>query len=183
MKKLTLLLVLPFFCLMLFPCISEAIGFDGFGAKVAFIIPKGPIDNAVGFGAVATLGSIFSKLPALKAEASADYWSKSYDSLGSTVKFTSVSFNGTAKYYFSSEGISPFAGAGLGLVFSKSSFEVSEVPGFTNASNTNTDLGLHLCGGVDIPIGIGTKITVEGRYTTGGGDTFQIIGAFVVKLK
>jgi len=183
MKKLTLLLVLPCFCLMLFPSISGAIGFDGFGAKVAFIMPKGPIDNAIGFGAVATFGSIFSQIAALKAEASADYWGKSYDSFGSTIKFTSVGVNGTAKYYFTSGGITPFAGAGLGITFSKSSFEVKEIPGFNNASNTSTDLGFHLCGGVDIPIGTGTKITAEGRYTTGGDDTFQIIGAFVVKLK
>jgi len=174
---------------VLFPCTGRAIGFEGFGAKAAFVIPDGPIDNAIGFGALATFGSIFSRIPALHAEAGADYWGKSYtNSAGNEVDFSSTAINGTAKYYFTSGGISPFAGAGTGVAFSKSSFAV-EVPGFEEASDTSTKFGFHLCGGIDIPIGAGFKFTAEGRYTSYGGDvkgdgnTVQIIGAFVVKLK
>jgi hypothetical protein len=182
MKKLSLLFAFPFLCLILFPSMSHALGFDGIGAKVAFVLPEDPMDNALGFGVLACLGPLFPQLTALKAEASVDYWGNSYDTFGSEVNFTSVGVNGTLKYYFSSGGITPFAGAGIGLIYSRSSFEVS-IPGFTGASSSDTDLGLHLCGGVDIPIGPGVKITAEGRYVTGGVDNIQIIGAFVIKLK
>lgn len=187
MKRFSLLFVFPILCLVLFPSMGNALGFEGFGGRVALVLPEDPIDNTIGFGAIATLGSIIPQMTALKAEVSADYWGKSYDSFGADVTFSSITLAGTVKYYFSSGGIMPFAGGGLGLILSRSSIESSGIPeygiGSYDTSDSDTDIGFHLCGGVDIPMGPGTKITAEGRYSTDGVDVLQIMGAFVIKLK
>ncbi len=53
----------------------------------------------------------------------------------------------------------------------------------TNFSDSSVDLGAHLVGGVDIPIGTNLKFVTEAKITMGGTDTFMISGGIVVKLK
>jgi len=186
MKKIILLFVLPLMCLTLFPAISGAIEFDGFGGKVAIVFPEDPWDNAIGFGAIGSLGSIFPQMTALKAEVGAEYWGNSYDTFGVKSSISSISFNGTAKYHFTNVGISPFAGGGLGLIFTRASVSWDIKPEYalvTDTSDTNLDIGFHLVGGVDIPIGPGMKFVVEGKYATDGINTIQLSGGLVVKLK
>jgi len=186
MKKSMLLLVLPLLCLTLFPCVSGAIEFDGFGGKVAIVLPEDPWDNAIGFGVIGSLGSIFPQMTALKAEVGAEYWGNSYGALGFDTSLSSISFNGTAKYHFTNVGMSPFAGGGLGLIFTRSSVSWNTKPEYalvTDTSDTHLDLGFHLVGGVDIPIGPGMKFVVEGKYATDGVNTIQLSGGLVVKLK
>jgi len=193
MKKSMLLFVLLFLCIMIYPSISGAISFEGAGGKVALVLPGSIWGNTIGFGAIGSLGSILPQMTALKAEVSAEYWGSSYDYLGIsdyTESFSSISFNGTAKYYFttgcmspfSGGGVSPYVGGGLGLVFSRFSWTYNTLINLNN-SNTNLDLGLHLVGGVDIPVGSNMKFVVEGKIASGGANSIQLAGGLVVKLK
>ena len=83
--------------------------------------------------------------------------------------------------------MSPFAGGGLGLVFSRSSVKWTTksvyVLGNLDTSDTHIDLGFHLVGGIDIPLGPGMKFVVEGKYAIDGANSIQVSGGLVVKLK
>jgi len=183
MKRFILISILLTICVVVFPNVGHTIGFEGFGGKLGLVLPDVG-DNTIGFGAIGDLGTILPTLNALKAEASAEYWGNSYDYFGGKSKLSVISVNGTAKYYFTGSGISPFAGAGLGLVLSRASVEFDQpVFGVSDSSDTDTDIGINLVGGVDIPIGIGMKFVAEGKFSTAGGDWFQITGGIVVRLK
>jgi opacity protein-like surface antigen len=190
MKKLVLL-VLPVLCLMVFPSISHALGFEGIGGKISLVMPKGSAGNNIGFGVIGDLGTILPQMNQLKAEGSLEYWGDSYDVTYWSWSWSAISINATAKYHFPVGGnISPFAGGGLGFVISTWSSDwkgaSGDIFGFqTNASDSSSDLGLgiHLVGGVDIPIGTNIKFVAEGKINTGGTDTFMISGGIVVKLK
>jgi len=182
MKKVILLFVLPLMCLTLFPNISGAIGFEGIGGKLDLVLPNVG-NNTIGFGAIASLGPIVPQMNALKAEVGAEYWGNSQDVnvFGSKISSSSsiISFNGTAKYYFTNVGMQPFAGAGLGLVRSSGSTK-SVYGGDFNTSST--DLGIHLLGGVEFPIGTNMKFDAEARYVSANGHWFQISGGIMLKL-
>ncbi|HGE72063.1 TPA: hypothetical protein ENX78_14590 [Candidatus Poribacteria bacterium] len=183
MKKLILTSILLVFCAMVFPNIGHSLGFEGFGGKIGLVMPDGG-DNTIGFGAVGFLGSILPSLTALKAETSLEYWGNSSDFLGGSSNLSVVSANGTAKYFFTSSGISPFAGAGIGLVFSRASIKYKEqIFGLKDYSDSETDIDLNLVGGVDIPVGVGMKFTAEGKIAVGDADWFQITGGILVMLK
>jgi opacity protein-like surface antigen len=182
-KKLILISVLLALCVMVFPNVGHTLGFEGFGGKIGLIMPDAG-DNTIGFGAIGDLGSILPSLPPLKAETSLEYWGNSYDYFGGSSSVSVISINGTAKYYFTSTGISPFAGAGLGFIISRASVKFDQpVFGISDSSTSETDIGINLVGGVDIPIGTGMKFVAEGKFSTGGVDLFQITGGIVVKLK
>jgi len=186
MKK-SILLVLPLLCLMIFPSISHSLGFEGIGGKLALVLPDDPMDNTIGLGVIASLGTIVPKINALKAEASAEYWGNSYDFIGAETKVSYITFNGTAKYYFSSSGMSPFVGGGLALILARASVSWKTQPIYGNisgdSSSSDTDIGFHLVGGVDIPLGPGMKFVVEGKLAMDEPDAFHIAGGIVVKLK
>jgi len=186
MKKFALLSVLPLLCLMIFPNLVGALGFEGIGGKVALVLPDDPLDNTIGFGVVASLGTIVSSINALKAEASAEYWGNSYDFIGTETSVSYITFNGTAKYYFTSSGMSPFAGGGLALILARANVKWKTQPAYgigTDTSSSDTDIGFHLVGGVDIPLGPGMKFVVEGKLAMDEPDAIQIAGGIVVKLK
>ena len=185
MKK-SVLFVLPLLCLMIFPSISHSLGFEGIGGKLALVLPGDPMDNTIGLGAIASLGTIVPQINALKAEASAEYWGNTYDFIGAETKVSYITFNGTAKYYFSSTGMSPFVGGGLALILARSSVSWKTQPiygNITDSSNSDTDIGFHLVGGVDIPLGPGMKFVVEGKLAMDEPDAIHIAGGIVVKLK
>jgi len=187
MKKVILLFVLPLMCLTLFPAISGAFGFEGIGGKAAIVLPDDPLDNTIGLGVIASLGTIVPQMSALKAEASAEYWGNSYDFLGSSTSVSYITFNGTAKYYFTSAGISPFAGGGLALILARASVKWENNLGYgigsLDTSTSDTDIGFHLVGGVDIPVGPGMKFVIEGKLAMDEPDAIHIAGGLVVKLK
>ena len=192
MRKSVLLLIVPLMCLVLFPSMGSALGLEGVGGKVALIMPDGPADNNVGFGVIAELGTIVPHINQLKLETSADYWGDSYDVTYYEWSWSSISLNGTAKYEIPIGGnLVPFVGAGLSLVISRWKSEWKAASGVediwgnmaTENSDSDFDIGTHICGGVNIPLGPGLKIIAEGRYAMGGTDTLQLIGGIVVKLK
>ncbi|MGB9597789.1 MAG: hypothetical protein ACPL7B_16005 [Candidatus Poribacteria bacterium] len=183
MKKTVFISILLVFYLVIFPSIGHSIGFEGFGGKIGLVMPdKG--DNTIGLGAVGFLGPILPSLTALKAETSLEYWGNSSDFLGGSTSLSVISANGTAKYYFTSSGISPFAGGGIGLVFSRASIKYNgPILGLKDYSDTETDIDLNLVGGVDIPVGVGMKFTAEAKIAVGDADWIQITGGILVMLK
>lgn len=183
MKRTIFTSVLLVFCLMVFPNIGHSLGFEGFGGKIGLVMPDEG-DNTIGFGAVGFLGYILPSLTALKAETSLEYWGNSSDFLGGSVNLSVISINGTAKYHFTSSGISPFAGGGIGFVISRASAEYNEpIFGMKDYSDTETDIDLNLVGGVDIPVGVGMKFTAEAKLAIGDADWFQITGGILIMLK
>lgn len=183
MKRLILTSAFLVFYLVIFANVGHPLGFEGFGGKIGLVMPDGG-DNTIGFGAVGFLGYILPSLTALKAETSLEYWGNSSDYPTGSTSLSVVSANGTAKYYFTSSGISPFAGGGIGLVFSRASIKYKEpIFGLKDYSDTETDIDLNLVGGVDIPVGVGMKFTAEGKIAIGDADWFQITGGILVMLK
>ena len=170
--------------LALTPMSQAKLGLEGIGGKVAFVSPDQG-DSTVLLGVVANLGTI---IPMLGAEASIDYWSQSYGVPGAETSFSSFTLNGTAKYRFPLPGaINPFAAGGLSIVRSSSDFEYTQPVGFpgieTSTSASDTDVGIHLGGGIDYALSALLNLTVAGRLAFGGFDTVQVIAALTYKLK
>jgi len=190
MKRIVLVFMVVFPCVIIFPGIAGALGLEGIGGRLALVSPEGEADTTFGLGVVGDLGVILPQLPELKGEASAEYWGDSYDAVGWEWSWRSITFDGTAKYHFPIGGnIQPFAGGGLGLVISrwKSEWKTKSVWGElgikTSNSDTELDLGAHIVGGADIPFGSNMKFTGEIKFQVSDTDTFQIVGAVVFKLK
>lgn len=180
--------VVALFCLVYSG--GHAISIESVGGKGAIVFPEGDADTNIGLGLIVDMGTVLSNINALKAEASAEYWGDSYDVGYWEWSWRTISFNGTAKYHFPiGSNISPFAGGGLGIVFSRWSTKWAKpieysLPGLEKGSSDNDlDLGINLVGGVDIPLGPNLKIVGEAKFSTGGSDTFQISGAAVFKIK
>jgi hypothetical protein len=189
MKRIALAISLALSCILAFPIIISAadIGLKGIGGKVTLVLPEDPMDSTIGIGVLADLGII---IPQLKAEASLDYWGNSYDTFGVDTSWRSIAIGGTAKYHFPFSGnISPFTGGGIEFIFSRAKVEI---PATTflgvatdggSSSESDTDVGFHLVGGVDIPIAPNIKLSAEAKYAVDGADSFQIGGALVYKLE
>ena len=75
MKKLTVLLA--FTLLTTISYAQSDIDLKGVGARIGFIMPEDPIDETIGFGLNAHLGTL---MPNLTLHGYLDYWSKGYDS-------------------------------------------------------------------------------------------------------
>jgi hypothetical protein len=190
MKKIILFFALPLLCITLFPCFSNALGFEGIGGKVSLVMPEGNANNNIGLGVIADLGTILPQINALKGEISAEYWGDSYDVGYYEWSWSSISLNGTAKYHFPIGGnISPFAGGGLGLIISRWSSDYKADLGYEwgvitgDLSDSDIDIGAHLVGGADIPLGSNLKFVAEAKLSFGGTDTLQLSGGLVFKLK
>lgn len=185
-----ILLLVCFAALLVCPVsVCYAMGFQGAAGKLSIVLPEGAADNTLGLGVVGDLGSVVPQVPELKGEVSADFWRYSHDITYYKWSWSSITFNGTAKYHFPLAGkMSPFAGGGVGLVFSRWSHHWQDhefywVISPTKNSDTDVDLGLHLVGGIDIPVGSNMKFTGELKYSIGGTDTFQISGAMLFRLQ
>jgi opacity protein-like surface antigen len=186
-----------FSAIILFAFMSNAtaqlnFGFNGIGGKVGLIMPEGGIDNAIGFGAVADLGTFtMSSVGDIALGASLDYWAKNY-SQSSTWDWTwsVISIAAYGKYFFPMESsFKPYAGLGLGFDISKWKSEYNGPdPGFgfnssLDGSESNFDLALHLVGGATYKLSPTLDGFVEAKYTTGGIDYFGIYVGVLYKLK
>jgi len=185
--KITIFLVM-LACFAMFTNEVNAIGLEGMGGKIGIVMPEGDADTNIGLGFIADLGVIVPELNALRGEFSAEYWGDSYDIGYWEWSWSSISFNGTAKYHFPLGGdISPFAGAGLCIALSRWSSEwkgtIQNQPYGSKASDNDINFGVHLVGGVDVPLSPNMKLTGEAKFSTAGSDIFQITGGLVFKLK
>ena len=186
-----------FSTIILFALISHAsaqlnFGFNGVGGKVGFIMPEGGIDNTIGFGAVADLGTFgMSSVGDIALSASLDYWAKNYsESSYWDWTWSVISLAAYGKYFFPMEGsFKPYAGVGLGFDISKWNSKYNGPPigfGFDSdldASESNFDLALHLVGGATMAVSPTLDGFAEVKYTTGGIDYFGIYVGVLYKLK
>lgn len=181
MKKVLVLAL----ALLVFATLAVAqsdIGLKGVGGQLGFIMPD-EIDNTIGFGGHAYLGTI---IPNLELYAYADYWGKTYaQSADTEAKFSVIGIAGVVKYRFNVSGdIKPYAGGGLALNIGSWSFEYSGpyAQYLNDTSGSETDLGLYLVGGASKTFSPTLDGFAEIRYNTGGVDYLGIYAGVTYKL-
>ncbi len=186
-KKSVLLSALLVLMLMATASAQLDFGLKGIGGKLGYIMPDGNIDNAIGLGAVADLGTF--KMISLAAYL--DYWGKNYSETSYwDFTWSVISIAAIGKYYFPMEGsLKPYAGAGLGFDISSWKSEYKGPPtayGFdinSEASDSSFDLALHILGGASYALSPTLDGFAEAKYTTGHVDYFGIYVGVIYKLK
>lgn len=141
---------------------SAQIGFKGVGGRLGFVTADASQSSII-FGGHVNLGEI---IPGLALVPSLDYWSDDIDFL---------SVNGNARYYFPTGGnIDLFGLGGVGFVRVK-----ADLGPFGSA--TNSEFGLNLGGGAEIPLSDNLKGTAMLIFNTEasqikilGGVTFML---------
>lgn len=192
MKKVVLFSTLMLFIFTFSASAQLNFGFNGIGGKVGFVMPSGGIDNTLGFGAVADLGTLtIGSLGDIALGAHLDYWGKNYsESTYWDWKWSVISIAALGKYYFPMEGsnFKPYAGLGLGFDISRWSSDYNGPDyglGFNNSYNSsasNFDLALHLIGGASMAVSPKMDGFAEVKYSTGGVDYFGIYVGVMYKL-
>ena len=186
-KYLTLFMVLTIIAGASSVFAEANLGLNAVGGRIGFIMPEDPIDNTLGFGLHADLGTL---MPNLTLHGYLDYWSKGYDDnmfgTSTDLTFSVLGIAAIAKYHFEMDGnIKPYAGGGLGLDIGSASFEYTEP--FTGTkvdeSSSDTDLAVHLIGGAAMELSPKMDGFAEVKYTIGGADSFGIYVGVSYKLK
>ncbi len=182
--------VVIFILLVSFSSLSLAqadIGLKGVGGRIGFIMPEDPIDNTLGFGLNADLGTI---TPSILLHAYLDYWAKSYDVGYYGWTWSAIGIAAIAKYKIEMEGsLKPYVGGGLGLNISKISSEYkgpqSDLWGqySPSVSESNSDLAIHLVAGAAMALSPQMDGFAEIKYTIDGADNFGIFVGVNYKLK
>jgi len=178
MKKV--LFVVALLCMV--SLASAQVGLKGIGAHLGYVDPEDPISGTIGFGAQADLGTL---MPQLALFAYVDYWGKSYDELGGSVDFSDFDIAAIVKYYFPGKDFKPYAGGGLGLNFASSSAHVDAIYGIGGGdySTSNTDLSVHLLGGVQKELSPNLDGFAEIKYSLCKVDYLSIFAGVTYKLK
>ena len=164
------------------------IGFKGVGGHLGFVMPEDPIDNTIGFGIQADLGTI---TPDIHLAAFIDYWSKSYDAAGgwgsSTAEwsFSEIVIGPLAKYYFKMNSqFEPYAGGGLGLAIGKSKWESDDpIYGKQEQSSSDTEICFYFVGGADYKLSPKMVGYAELKYHMDGADYLGIFVGITYQLK
>ena len=187
MKKVVLITVLVFSCVLAFAAVGNAadIGLKGLGGRVGLVMPEGGADNTIGFGVVADLGTV---TPQLRLEGFADYWGDSFGAAPFECSWSTITIGGTVKYDFPIEAsITPFVGGGAGFSISSSECDSPEISGFGittggSVSSSDTDISFHLVGGIDMPVGTNMKFTAQAKYVMDVGDVLWLTGALLFQI-
>jgi opacity protein-like surface antigen len=191
MRKTAFLISISVVACLLLPNMAMArFGFMGIGGKVGYVKPEDPIDGTFGLGLVLNLGTI---VPAVRLEGNVDYWSKSYEASymgfgGADWTYSDLMVGATAKYMIPTQGtVAPYVGGGLGLhMFSwEYSYEFTYIDPWGDYDETcsescddsETDIGFHGVGGIDMTLSPNLRGTLEGRYAIADPDHF---GAFFI---
>lgn len=189
MRRTTLLILMSILTCLLFADMAAAadIGFMGIGGRLGYVKPEDPIDGTFDIGVVVDLGTI---TPALRLEGSVDYWSKSYETSymgwsGSKWTYSDLMIGATAKYMIPTQStVSPFVGGGLDLHMFSCSWEYEDpYLGKIDADDSQTDIGFHAVGGVDMELSPNLRGGLEARYAIADPDHFGIFGTITYILK
>lgn len=169
MSKLRLLAVVSLILLITVPATSQDIGFYRLAPKAGILFPSTDnIEYGVGFnfGAAADLGELTDNLKLIPLLA---YWTVGGNVEGASDVDVSVSnfqIGGDVQYYIENvEGL--YFGGGLSINFKSITVdyppEVAQFFGESSSSDSETDIGLGLLGGYEIPIGKNTGF-VQAKY-------------------
>lgn len=142
------------------------IGFKGVGGKLNFVFPDAEgIDNAIGAGVIADLGTI---IPELGLQATLDFWSKSEDVGEAEISFRDIAIGARTSYTFPVENndIRPYVAGGLSIHFVSFEYDGPEFDGFFGPvggdyEDTDTELGLDLAGGSNFAVSENLDILAE----------------------
>ena len=170
--------------LMFVSAASAKIGFMGIGGRVGYLKPEDPIDGTFGVGVMVDLGTI---VPALGLEAGVDYWSKTYDYgyMGADAEWTysDIMIGATAKYMIPTQGsVMPYVGGGLAVHMFKWEWTCDYYDYWgedlieETCDDSQTDIGFHAVGGVDMALSPNLRGGIEGRYAIADPDHFGIFG-------
>ncbi len=187
-KSLITAVLLLIVALPLVTLAQTEIGLNGVGARIGYIMPEGDIENTLGFGLNADMGS-FNKT--IKLFAYLDYWGKGYDLGYWEWSWSVIDIAAIAKYPFETQGnLKPYVGGGLGLSFNhwSSNYKGPSSPYFSEkdfeASATDTEFAIHLLGGADMELSPKMVGFAEVKYTiAGNADYFGIFVGINYKLK
>ena len=163
------------------------IGFKGTGGKLSFVFPDAEgIDNAIGAGVLADLGTI---IPELRLQATIDFWSKSEDVDGGEVSFRDIAIGARTSYTFPLENndIRPYVAGGLAIHLLKAEVDFPAVvvsgvvisPGGT-AEDSDTKIGLDLAGGSHFAVSENVDILGEAMFRIVSDVSQFVISAGVV---
>jgi hypothetical protein len=164
------------FFLISVPVLGQSdIGFKGIGAKIGYLKPE-DIDGTFTVGAVVDLGTF---IPELHWDASIQYWSASNDELDYDWSWTDVAIKSTVRYLFPTGGnVAPYAGGGLGIHFY--SWEHDGPVG--SYSDSDSEFGFHILGGVEFPLAPQWKVQVEAEYASADLDQIAVVANFIYAL-
>ncbi|MBD3349163.1 MAG: outer membrane beta-barrel protein [Candidatus Eisenbacteria bacterium] len=165
------------------------IGLYGVGGQVSYVSPE-DIDGTFGLGVQADMGEIgggFMLYP------SVTFWSKSEDygvtGCSGEWTWTVISLNADTKYYFmgdDSGSVAPYAGGGLAIIYAMSSWDYECDYGWYedsyDDSDSDTDFGFNLFGGIDFPFSDSMTGFGEVRYTVGDIDALRLTGGVTFNL-
>lgn len=189
MKKPLILVAALFFALTTLSFAQADIALKGVGGRLGFVMPtEGNIDNTLGFGLQANLGSI---TPKILLDAYVDYWAKGYTAVNYKWTWSTFGIAAIAKYKIDMEGsIHPYVGGGLGFNISKSSGKYtgpnSSLFGQyldSDVSSSTTDVAIHLVGGATMALTPKMDGLAEVKYTLGGIDNLGIFVGVNYKLQ
>jgi len=163
MKRVGLISVIMLVLLIFtFSDSSAQIGFKGVGGRLGFVTADGSQSGII-FGGHVNLGEI---IPGLALVPNIDYWSDTIDYL---------SVNANVRYYFPTGGSVDLFGLG-GLGFVRVKVDLGPL-----GSVSNTEFGLNLGGGAEIPLsdnlkGVGMLVfnTEGSQIKIMGGVTYML---------
>jgi len=189
-KRLQVIIVVFILSIPLISVAQTEIGLNGVGGRLGYIMPEGDIENTLGFGLNADMGTFNETI---KLFAYFDYWGKGYDAGFYEWNWSVINIAAIAKYPFEMQGnIKPYAGGGLGLAFNHWSSDYKgpdiDSPFYTTSdledSATDTDLAIHLLGGAEMELSPQMDGFAEIKYTiAGNADYFGIFVGINYKLK
>ncbi|MFQ5675092.1 MAG: outer membrane beta-barrel protein [bacterium] len=157
---------------------AQQLGFNGVGGTLHFVKPEDS-NNSVGFGAHVDLGEVVKGLHLFP---SIEYFNNKadvQDFFGTVEAEASVtSINGDVRYYFPSSGkASFFAGGGVGLHLTGS----TKVQG-QKVGDSQSDVGLNLMGGVDVPMNEKIVLTGFAKFVVSDNNGVKVGGGITYLL-
>jgi opacity protein-like surface antigen len=160
------------------------LGLKGLGVKAGFVLPEDPIDNTFGLGAHAKLGTI---TPGVALDAFLDFWTKGYEEshvyYSADWSWTQIAVGALAKYVIPTTGsVTPYVGGGFALTYARSSWKWEWEGVREDDSASDTNIGIHLVGGAEMPVSPSIDGFAEAKYALDGADYFMITVGVIFKM-
>lgn len=179
MKKLLILTVVCAVALMATSAFAQS-PLKAVGVELGFVDPEA-IDGTWGLGAYMDFGfpgTAFGITPFV------DWWSTSAEALGVSADFTDVAFGAMLKMNVPTAGpLSPWVGAGAAAHMLKSEFNFGGALSGLSGEVTDTKIGLHFGGGLNLNVSERMNLTGGVSYTTVEGfNQLWVKGGLALRL-